>query len=65
MSHQLFEEKEHTSKYRQHRPGYPKQLYDHILNYYYKGNRTDEHIPLAVDVGCGNGQATIELSSLV
>jgi len=63
MSHQLFEEHEHTSKYRLHRPGYPKQLFEYIINYYFNGNQTNEKIPLALDVGCGSGQATIELSS--
>ncbi|CAF1394191.1 unnamed protein product [Adineta ricciae] len=63
MSYQLFEEQDYTSKYRQHRPGYPKQLFEYIINYYFDGKRTNEQIPLALDVGCGNGQATIELST--
>jgi hypothetical protein len=63
MSHQLFEEHEHTSKYRLHRPSYPKQLFEYIINYYFNGNETNEKIPLALDVACGSGQATIELSS--
>ncbi|CAF0822441.1 unnamed protein product [Adineta ricciae] len=63
MSYQLFEEQDYTSKYRQHRPGYPKQLFEYIINYYFNGKRTNEQIPLALDVGCGNGQATIELST--
>ncbi|UJR08507.1 hypothetical protein I4U23_012773 [Adineta vaga] len=63
MSHQLFEEQDHTSKYRLHRPGYPRQLFEYIINYYFHGKQINEQIPLALDVGCGNGQATIELST--
>ena len=64
MSSRLFEEEEHTRKYCQHRPGYPKQLFEEINNYYYfNGNPTNKNIPLALDVGCGSGQATIGLSS--
>lgn len=63
MSHQLFEEQDYTIKYRQHRPGYPKQLFEYIIDYYFDGKRTDEQIPLVLDVGCGNGQATVELST--
>lgn len=62
MSHDLFDDEEHTVKYRQHRPGYPKKLYEHIINYYFNGKITDEKIPLAIDVGCGSGQATVDLS---
>ncbi|CAF4230510.1 unnamed protein product, partial [Rotaria sordida] len=62
MSYRLFEVEEHTRKYRLHRPNYPKQLFEHIINYYFNGNQTNEKIPLALDVGCGNGQATIGLS---
>ncbi len=63
MSDQLFAEEEHTIKYRLNRPGYPKELFDHIINYYFNDNQKNEKIPLALDVGCGNGQATVELSS--
>ena len=63
MSCRLFEEKEHTRKYHLHRPGYTKQLFDYILNYYFDENPTDKKIPFALDVGCGSGQATVELSS--
>jgi tRNA G46 methylase TrmB len=63
MSHQLFEEEEYTNKYRLHRPGYPKQLFEYIINYYFNDNQTNEKIPLALDVGCGSGQATIEIST--
>ena len=63
MSQHLFDDEEQTVKYRQHRPGYPKKLFDHILDYYFNGKRTDEQIPLALDVGCGSGQATVDLSS--
>ncbi len=63
MSHRLFEEEGHTSKYRLHRPGYPKQLFEYILNYYFNGNEINQKIPLALDVGCGSGQATVQISS--
>ena len=63
MSHQLFEEEEYLNKYRRHRPGYPKQLFEHIINYYFNDNQIHDKIPFALDVGCGNGQATVELSS--
>ncbi|CAF3003075.1 unnamed protein product [Rotaria sp. Silwood2] len=63
MSCRLFEEEEHTRKYRLHRPKYSKQLFEYIINYYFNGNQTDKKIPLALDVGCGNGQATVGLSS--
>jgi tRNA G46 methylase TrmB len=62
MTEHLFDEKEQTSKYRLYRPGYSKQVFEHIINYYFDGNQTKEKIPLAVDVGCGSGQATSELS---
>ncbi|CAF0902034.1 unnamed protein product [Adineta steineri] len=63
MSCQLFEEQDHTNKYRLYRPGYPRQLFEYIINYYFNGNQTDAKIPFALDVGCGSGQATVELSS--
>ncbi|CAF0975689.1 unnamed protein product [Adineta ricciae] len=62
MSHDLFNDEEHTAKYRLHRPGYPKKLYENILDYYFRGKITNERIPLALDVGCGSGQATVDLS---
>ena len=63
MSQHLFDDEEQTAKYRLHRPGYPTKLYDHIINYYFEGKQSaDEKIPLALDVGCGSGQATVDLS---
>ncbi len=62
MSHQLFEGEDHTAKYRLHRPGYPKKLFEHIVDYYFNGKIKDEKIPFAIDVGCGSGQATVDLS---
>ncbi|CAF4103119.1 unnamed protein product [Rotaria magnacalcarata] len=59
----MFDDEEHTAKYRLHRPAYPKKIFEHILDYYFDGKVTDEKIPLALDVGCGNGQATVDLSS--
>ena len=62
MSCRLFEEEDHTRKYLLHRPGYPKQLFEYIFNYYVNGSQTNKKIPLAIDIGCGSGQATIGLS---
>ena len=63
MSHQLFVGEDHTAKYRLYRPKYPKTLFDHIVNYYFNGKQnTTEKIPLALDVGCGSGQATVDIS---
>jgi len=62
MSHNLYEGEDHTAKYRLHRPNYPKQLFEHIIDYYFNGKITNEKIPAALDVGCGSGQATIDLS---
>ena len=64
MNDQRFEDEDHTSKYRLHRPGYPKKVFEHITNYYFNGDQTNQkQIPFALDVACGNGQATLELSS--
>jgi tRNA G46 methylase TrmB len=62
MSHQLFAGEDHTAKYRVYRPTYPKELFEQIRNYYFDGKDTNEKIPLALDVGCGSGQATVDLS---
>jgi SAM-dependent methyltransferase len=64
MSQHLFDDEEQTAKYRLHRPGYPRKIFDYIIDYYFDGKQqTDDTIPLAIDVGCGSGQATIDLSS--
>lgn len=63
MSCRLFEEEDHVRDYKLHRPGYPPELFEHILNYYLNNNPTSKNISLALDVGCGSGQAAIELSS--
>lgn len=63
MIHHMFDDEEDTTKYRLHRPRYPKKIFEHIVNYYFDGKVTNEKIPLALDVGCGNGQATVDLSS--
>lgn len=62
MSGQIFTGEDCTAKYRLYRPGYPKELYDHIAHYYFDKKETNEKIPLAVDVACGSGQATADLS---
>lgn len=63
MTHQLFLGEDHSNKYLQHRPSYPKELFEYILNYYFNDKNTNEKIPLALDIACGNGQATVDLSS--
>ncbi|CAF3912581.1 unnamed protein product [Rotaria sp. Silwood1] len=62
MSHHLYDGEDHTAKYRLHRPGYPKELFEHIIDYYFNSKITNEKIPLALDVGCGSDQATADLS---
>jgi tRNA G46 methylase TrmB len=62
MSHQLYTGEDHTAKYRAFRPSYPKQLFEYIFDYYFDGKKSNEKIPLALDVGCGSGQATVDLS---
>jgi ubiquinone/menaquinone biosynthesis C-methylase UbiE len=51
MSIKLFEGEEHASIYSQARPSYPKELVDKIV-------KSVNSFDLAIDVGCGNGQAT-------
>ncbi len=62
MSRHLYDGEEHTTKYRLHRPNYPKELFEYIIHYYFNGKLTNEKIPVALDVGCGSGQATVDLS---
>ncbi|KAI0330664.1 S-adenosyl-L-methionine-dependent methyltransferase [Cubamyces sp. BRFM 1775] len=49
-----------AAKYASSRPTYPRQLYDFVFQFHgrAKGARWDT----AVDVGCGTGQATVELT---
>ena len=62
MISQLFETQDHTAKYRQHRPDYPQQVFEHIKNFCFTDTSIEQKLPLAVDVACGSGQATVELS---
>jgi tRNA G46 methylase TrmB len=62
MNHDIFVGDDHTTKYRLHRPNYPKELFKHIIDYYFDNKITNEKIPVALDVGCGSGQATVDLS---
>lgn len=58
MSIRLFEDRSHTSEYAQYRPTYPDSLFERIAKFCgYDKSKFD----LAVDVGCGNGQATLKL----
>jgi hypothetical protein len=63
MSEKLFVDNDHTQKYRLYRPNYPSELYEHITKFYFKVQPNDAKIPLAVDVACGSGQATVALSA--
>lgn len=62
MTDKLFSGKDHTTKYRVYRPSYPKELFEYIIDYYFHDKIKDKKIPLALDVGCGSGQATVDLS---
>ncbi|KAI0700292.1 S-adenosyl-L-methionine-dependent methyltransferase [Cytidiella melzeri] len=50
-----------TAKYASIRPTYPRQLYDFIFKYHERGNKA--RWSTAIDLGCGTGQATTELSA--
>ncbi|KAI0087202.1 S-adenosyl-L-methionine-dependent methyltransferase [Irpex rosettiformis] len=50
-----------TAKYASIRPTYPRQLYDFIFKYHERGQRA--RWGTAVDLGCGTGQATTELTA--
>ncbi|CAF1303714.1 unnamed protein product [Adineta steineri] len=39
------------------------KLFDYIIDYYFNDKNTRKKIPLALDIGCGNGQAAVDLSS--
>ncbi|KAG2346401.1 hypothetical protein BDR05DRAFT_997390 [Suillus weaverae] len=49
-----------TAIYATHRPTYPRSLYDFIFQYHERNK--DARWDRAVDLGCGTGQATIELT---
>ena len=68
MSNKYFTDAEMTAKYLSHRPQYPHELFKAIAKYYFDNKDLDEFItkiPFAVDIACGNGQATIDLSKYV
>ena len=54
----LYLSEKHADLYVQNRPRYPQQLRDVIIKYLQDGGGGTH---LALDVGCGNGQGTIEL----
>jgi ubiquinone/menaquinone biosynthesis C-methylase UbiE len=56
MSVKLFESEEHAKIYSQARPSYPIELVEKIIEFMKEKNV--DSFDLAVDVGCGNGQAT-------
>jgi len=41
---------------------YPKKLFEYIIDYYFNSKITNEKILFALDVECGSGQATVDLS---
>ncbi|KAI0049342.1 hypothetical protein FA95DRAFT_1604467, partial [Auriscalpium vulgare] len=49
-----------TARYAAARPTYPRQLYDFVFQYHERtrGAKWDT----ALDLGCGTGQATVELT---
>ncbi|KAJ3481479.1 hypothetical protein NLI96_g7625 [Meripilus lineatus] len=49
-----------TARYAAIRPTYPRQLFDHIFQYH--GRIPSARFDTAVDLGCGTGQATVELT---
>jgi tRNA G46 methylase TrmB len=63
MSYQPFGDEAIAAKYQLHRPRYPAELFERITAYYFDGNCSGRKIPLAVDIACGNGQATIDLAA--
>lgn len=68
MKYPLFVDIDHTANYKTYRPTYPEKLYLSILEYYFDTTNHDivnegTKIPLALDVACGNGQATVDLSN--
>ncbi|CAF0838180.1 unnamed protein product [Adineta steineri] len=66
MNYPLFVESNHTAIYKAYRPGYPQEIYHRILEFYFNTTNIDEvnqKIPLAIDIACGSGQATVDLSS--
>ncbi|KAH8923449.1 S-adenosyl-L-methionine-dependent methyltransferase [Atractiella rhizophila] len=48
-----------TSDYAEYRPKPPQALYDHIFEFH---NRSGGQYNVAIDIGCGPGQAAIDLS---
>lgn len=58
----LFTDENHTEKYRLYRPTYPDELFEHIRRFYFDGISAEGRIPLALDVACGSGQATVALT---
>ncbi|CAF1147888.1 unnamed protein product [Rotaria sordida] len=67
MNYPLFVESDHTTKYKAFRRHYPRELYTKILEFYFNTTNlnlddSDKKIPCALDVGCGSGQATVDLS---
>jgi ubiquinone/menaquinone biosynthesis C-methylase UbiE len=59
-SSRLFEEYNHTVLYKRYRRDYPNELIEYVIAYLKEKHRGPYN--LAVDVGCGNGQATKQFS---
>ncbi|KAF8514950.1 S-adenosyl-L-methionine-dependent methyltransferase [Hysterangium stoloniferum] len=50
-----------SAKYSAIRPTYPRSLYDFIYQYHAQGPEPEWQV--AIDLGCGTGQATVELTA--
>ncbi|XP_061782284.1 putative methyltransferase DDB_G0268948 [Nerophis lumbriciformis] len=60
MAHRLFEGKEHASSYRKYRIPPSDHLIQHVIDF--AGKQKGGPLELAVDVGCGSGQGTVQLA---
>ncbi|EKM53279.1 uncharacterized protein PHACADRAFT_259518 [Phanerochaete carnosa HHB-10118-sp] len=49
-----------AARYASIRPTYPRQLFDSVFHYHERGQKA--RWAIAVDLGCGTGQATVELT---
>ncbi|TDL15182.1 S-adenosyl-L-methionine-dependent methyltransferase [Rickenella mellea] len=52
-----------AAKYAAGRPTYPRQLFDFVLKYHETSGSGKHRWDTAVDLGCGTGQATVELNA--
>ena len=57
----LFTKASHADLYHRYRPTYPPSVLETILTYLKDGSQS-ENLKMAVDMGCGTGQATVPLA---